>query len=151
MLTDHGELAGRLMHPRYHVEKEYRVRISGRPDVAALRKLREGMTVGAEQFAPVRVRILESSGQASALAMVLQEGRKREVRRLWKALGHSVLDLERVRIGPLQLSRVRPGEVRPLTRAEVDRLRAAVGLKNERERADLDAADDSGGLPPEER
>ncbi len=128
ILTDDGELAMRLTHPRYHVEKEYRVRVSGRPSQAAMHRLREGMTVGEEQFAPAQVRVCRSDRRGTELTMVLREGRKRQVRRLWQALGHRVEDLQRVRIGPLHLGTLRSGAVRPLTPVEVQRLRSDVRL-----------------------
>ena len=128
MLTDDGELAGRLMHPRYHVEKEYRVVVRGRPGEDALRRLSEGMVVRGERFEPAEVRMLEGADDDTRLSMVLREGRKREVRRLWQALGHPVLDLQRVRIDGLQLGDLAEGEVRPLRSEEVARLRTAAGL-----------------------
>ncbi len=128
LLTDDGELAGRLMHPRYHVEKEYRVVIAGRPGEDALRRLSEGMVVRGERFAPAEARVLESNTVETRLSMVLREGRKREVRRLWQALGHRVLDLQRVRIDGLELGDLEEGGVRTLRADEVERLRAAAGL-----------------------
>ena len=128
LLTDDGELAGRLMHPRYHVEKEYRVVIAGRPDEAAFRRLSEGMVVRGERFQPAEARVLESTPGETRIAMVLREGRKREVRRLWQALGHRVLDLQRVRIDGLELGDLDEGGVRPLRADEVARLKAAAGL-----------------------
>jgi 23S rRNA pseudouridine2605 synthase len=128
LLTDDGELAGRLMHPRYHVEKEYRVVIAGRPGEDAFRRLSEGMVVRGERFAPAEARVLESSTSETRLSMVLREGRKREVRRLWQALGHGVLDLQRVRIDGLELGDLDEGTVRPLSADEVARLKAATGL-----------------------
>lgn len=128
LLTDDGELAGRLMHPRYHVEKEYRVVIAGRPDDAAFRRLSEGMVVRGERFQPAEARVLESSPGETRIAIVLREGRKREVRRLWQALGHRVLDLQRVRIDGLELGDLDEGGVRPLRADEVARLKAAAGL-----------------------
>ena len=128
LLTDDGELAGRLMHPRYHVEKEYRVVIAGRPGQDAFRRLSEGMVVRGERFQPAEARVLESSPNETRLSMVLREGRKREVRRLWQALGHRVLDLQRVRIDGLELGDLQEGGVRPLHADEVAQLRAAAGL-----------------------
>ena len=129
LLTDDGELAGRLMHPRYHVEKEYRVVVRGRPDDAALRRLSEGMIVRGERFEPAEVQVLDGAdGDTTQLSMVLREGRKREVRRLWQALGYPVLDLQRVRIDGLQLGDLAEGDVRPLRTDEVTRLKAAAGL-----------------------
>ena len=127
-MTDDGELAGRLMHPRYHVEKEYHVLIAGRPDEDAFRRLSQGMVVRGERFQPAEVRVLESSTDETRVSMVLREGRKREVRRLWQALGHPVLDLQRVRIDGLQLGDLPEGDVRPLRADEVARLKTAAGL-----------------------
>jgi pseudouridine synthase len=128
LLTDDGELAVRVMHPRYHVQKEYRVRLRGRPSAQALARVREGMTVGDERFQPASLVIDGDDGDQVRLTMVLTEGRKREVRRIWRAVGHPVLDLERVRIGPLRLGRLQPGAQRELSPAEVRELRRLVGL-----------------------
>lgn len=128
LLTDDGELAGRLMHPRYHVEKEYRVVVTGLPSADELRRLSEGMVVSGERFAPAGVTVLDSTAEGTRLSMVLREGRKREIRRLWQALGHRVLDLQRVRIDGLQLGDLAEGSVRPLSPEEVARLNAATGL-----------------------
>jgi pseudouridine synthase len=128
LLTNDGELAMRLMHPRYHVEKEYRVVLSRRPDQESLRRVQEGMSIGDERFAPARVKLMGTQGENSVVTMVLREGKKREVRRLWQALGYRVIDLERVRLGPLELGSLEAGEVRPLTTDEISRLRAAAEL-----------------------
>jgi len=128
LLTDDGELAGRLMHPRYHVEKEYRVVIQGRPGDDALRRLSQGMVIRGEQFQPAEVRVRETTPEESQVTMVLREGRKREVRRLWQMLGHPVLDLQRVRIDGLQLGDLEEGTVRALRVDEVHSLKAAVNL-----------------------
>jgi 23S rRNA pseudouridine2605 synthase len=128
MLTNDGELAGRLMHPRYHVEKEYRVMIAGRPGSEGIRRLAEGMVVRGERFQPAEIRVLRAGEDTSDVSMVLREGRKREVRRLWQALGHRVIDLQRIRIDGLVLGDLKEGAWRPLEPAEVSRLKAAVGL-----------------------
>jgi len=128
LLTDDGELAGRLMHPRYHVEKEYRVVVRGRPGEDAVRRLSEGMVVRGERFEPAEVQLLDAADGDTRLTMVLREGRKREVGRLWQALGHPVLDLQRVRIDGLQLGDLAEGDVRPLRSDEVARLKSAAGF-----------------------
>jgi len=128
LLTDDGELAVRLMHPRYHVDKEYRVVITGRPDSDALRRLAEGMVVSGEAFRPAEVRVLDVAPAQTRLSMVLREGRKREVRRLWQALGHRVLDLQRIRIDGLDLGDLEEGAIRSLGPDETARLKTAVGL-----------------------
>ncbi len=116
------------MHPRYHVEKEYRVVVRGRPGDDAFRRLSEGIVVRGERFEPAQVKVLDGAGADARLSMILREGRKREVRRLWQALGHPVLDLQRVRIDGLELGDLAEGGVRPLRSDEVARLKAAAGL-----------------------
>ena len=128
LLTDDGELASRLMHPRYHVEKEYVVAVSGHPEAQSLRRLAEGMVVKGESFSPVTVRVLEAGPSQSRVCMVLKEGKRREIRRLWKALGHRVLDLQRVRLDGLQLGDLPEGRWRRLETAEVVAVRTAAGL-----------------------
>ncbi|HSO93327.1 MAG TPA: pseudouridine synthase [Candidatus Dormibacteraeota bacterium] len=129
LLTDDGELAARLMHPRYHVEKEYVVLISGRPGEQSLSRLAEGMVVKGESFAPISVRVLDAGTTQSLVGMVLSEGKRREIRRLWQALGHRVLDLQRIRLDGLLLGDLPEGSWRPLERAEVLAVRAAAGLE----------------------
>lgn len=129
LLTDDGELAVRLTHPRYHVEKEYRVVVTGRPSDDALRRLSEGMVVSGERFAPAGVTVLDGTVEGTRVSMVLREGRRREIRRLWQALGHRVLDLQRVRIDGLELGDLAEGSVRPLRSEEVAHLKAAAGLQ----------------------
>jgi pseudouridine synthase len=86
------------------------------------------MIVRGERFEPAEVRVLEGTDGDTQLSMILREGRKREVRRLWQALGHPVLDLQRVRIDGLQLGDLPEGDVRPLRADEVARLKTAAGL-----------------------
>ena len=128
LLTDDGELGLRLTHPRYHVEKEYEVVVAGRPTEAALTRMRRGMGVESERFAPAQVRLVATTRTSSRFRMVLTEGRKREIRRMFAALGHPVIDLVRVRMGPLRLGRLASGSVRPLNQGEIANLRRAVGL-----------------------
>ncbi|HEU0024501.1 MAG TPA: pseudouridine synthase [Thermoleophilaceae bacterium] len=122
LLMNDGELAERLTHPRYGVEKVYRARIApGRLTPRALRALREGVELDDGQTAPARVRQVG----AGVVEIVLREGRKRQVRRMCEAVGHRVTELERVAFGPLGLRGLEPGHSRRLSRREVDRLRRA--------------------------
>lgn len=119
ILTNDGDLADRLTHPRYGVEKEYLAEVEGHPSTAALARLREGVDL---DDGPARVLAVRETGRGegrTALAVVMGEGRKREVRRLLAAVGHPVLRLVRVRQGRLRLTDVAPGQVRPLTLDEV--------------------------------
>lgn len=121
LLTNDGELANRLTHPRFEVPKTYRAKLSGSaPGPASLRALREGIELEDGLTAPARVRTL-SDGQ---IELTIHEGRNRQVRRMCAAVGHPVLELVRTRFGPLTLGALAPGEHRRLSLAEAERLRA---------------------------
>ena len=133
LLTTDGELAHRLMHPSGEVEREYLVRVRGRPGPEAIRALLEGVVLedGPARFDRIRP---EGAGQGahSSFRVVLHEGRNREVRRLWEAIGFEVGRLLRIRYGPIQLpSGMRPGTVRRLDEGTLGRLRGSTA----RERA----------------
>jgi 23S rRNA pseudouridine2605 synthase len=122
LLTNDGELANRLMHPRYEVPKTYRAEVRPAPvREPALRALREGVELEDGVTAPAKVRQLSGG----TLEITIGEGRKRQVRRMLEAVGHRVTALERVAFGPLRLGGLEPGAHRRLTAAEVERLRAA--------------------------
>ena len=122
LLTNDGELANRLTHPRYEVEKTYRARVEPAPvPETALRSLREGVELDDGPTLPARVRQVEPG----LLELTIREGRKRQVRRMVEAVGHRVTSLERTAFGPLRLDKLSAGEYRPLTPAEVERLRKA--------------------------
>jgi len=119
LVTNDGELANRLTHPRYGVRKTYRVQVAGRPDRDVLMKLRSGVHL-AEGLARVEdVRIQSHHKQSSVLEMVLREGQNREIRRVLARLGHKVLRLIRTAVGPIRLGNLPPGASRPLSRDEV--------------------------------
>ncbi len=123
LLTNDGELANRLTHPRFEVDKAYRARVGGGPiSERALRALRAGITLDDGPTAPARVRRLD----AHTLELTIHEGRKRQVRRMCEAVGHPVRELARVRFGPLELGDLAPGRARRLTAAELRALADAV-------------------------
>jgi 23S rRNA pseudouridine2605 synthase len=129
LVTNDGELTNLLAHPRYGVEKTYHVLVAGEADADVLTKLRKGVHL-AEGFAhAVRATVKSRHKQSTLLEIVLDEGRNREIRRLLARLGHKVLRLKRVDLGPLRLGVMQPGEVRPLRRDEVEKLRAAALTK----------------------
>ena len=122
LLTNDGELAEQLTHPRYGVEKIYRARVQpARVTPRALDALRRGVELEDGMTAPARVR----QPKRGVLEIGIREGRKRQVRRMVEAVGHRVLELERVAFGPLGLRGLEPGRSRRLSATEVERLRRA--------------------------
>lgn len=124
LLTNDGELANLLTHPRFEVAKTYRARLAGPPITdAALRALRTGVQLEDGLTAPARVRRLRGAGE-NVIELTIHEGRNRQVRRMCEAVGHPVLALERIRFGELPLNGLAPGAHRRLSDAELARLRA---------------------------
>lgn len=124
LLTNDGDLANGLSHPRHEVPKLYRAQLAGgRPSAAAMRALAHGLELEDGRTAPAAVRWLG----AGTLEIELREGRKRQVRRMCDAIGHPVQSLTRVRFGPLELGDLPPGASRRLSGGELQALRAAVG------------------------
>ena len=127
LLTNDGELANRLLHPRYEVPRTYRVQVSGSPSKRALQELREGVELEDGRSSPARVRV-SAGGRESVLDVTVHEGRNRIVRRMFDAVGYPVRALERVSFGPLELGRLRPGSSRKLRPHELEQLRRGAGL-----------------------
>jgi 23S rRNA pseudouridine2605 synthase len=127
LLTNDGELAAQLTHPRHEVEREYHAWVLGRPDEHDLQRLRRGVTIEGRRTTPARVEVLREGrgGRAhqTQLSFVLHEGRNRQVRKMCDAVGHPVVDLERVRFGSVTDRRLGPGEFRELSEEEVRRLK----------------------------
>ncbi len=127
LLTSDGELAARLTHPRHGVAREYEVRVRGVPDAHALERLVRGVTIDGRRTATAQVkiwRVYESdSGPQGILSLVIHEGRNRQVRKMCDAIGHPVVQLRRVRIGPISDDRLKPGQFRRLTSSEVAALK----------------------------
>jgi 23S rRNA pseudouridine2605 synthase len=128
LLTNDGELANRLTHPRFEVPKTYRARLrGGRIADGALSRLRSGVQLEDGLTAPAKVRRVASGGRASStIELTIHEGRNRQVRRMCDAVGHPVIALERVAFGPLLLGALAPGSHRRLSEAELQRLRATL-------------------------
>jgi 23S rRNA pseudouridine2605 synthase len=122
LLTNDGELAERLTHPRYGMKKVYRARVQpARLSPRSLRALKEGVDLEDGRTAPAQVR----QPVPGIVELTIREGKKRQVRRMLEAVGHRVTELERVAFGPLGLRGLEPGKSRRLTKSEVERLRRA--------------------------
>jgi 23S rRNA pseudouridine2605 synthase len=123
LLTNDGDLANRLAHPRYGVEKVYRALVAGLPTPEMLAKLTEGVWLSDGKVRAKRARIVSRQGQATMLELVLAEGKKREIRRMLSKLGHKVMSLNRIAVGPIGLKGLSAGECRSLSRHEIELLR----------------------------
>ena len=132
ILTNDGDLAEGLTHPRHGVEREYEARIRGVPDERVLFKLSRGVVIDGRRTAPATARLVRrlraSGGPQAVMTLILREGRNHQVRKMCEAVGHPVVRLRRVRIGPILDPALRPGQVRDLTPREVVLLRRATGL-----------------------
>jgi pseudouridine synthase len=128
LLTNDGELAMRLAHPRYGVAKVYRVKLSACPTEAELDELRKGIRLDDGVTAPARVRVIEKLRKNAWVEIEVHEGKKREVRRMFEALNYFVEKLIRIRVGPITLGALPVGELRPLYQSEVMALKVSVGL-----------------------
>lgn len=128
LLTNDGDLALRLAHPRYGVKKLYRAKLSACPGDQDLEQLRKGVRLDDGMSSPARARVVDKLKKNAWVEIEVQEGRKREVRRMFEALGYFVEKLIRIRIGPVSLGPLPQGELRPLSQIEVKALKRAVGL-----------------------
>ena len=137
LLTNDGDLAALLTHPRHGVERSYEARVAGMPDADALRQLREGIPLDGRRTLPAEATLLNARGREEGrpkglqpraregvVQLTIREGRNRQVRRMLEAVGHPVRDLTRTRIGPLTDRRLKPGAWRDLTAEEVTTLQA---------------------------
>src|SRR5437870_5097623 len=123
LLTNDGDLANGLMHPRYGVEKTYLALVAGSPAREDMKKLLEGVWLSDGHVRARRVKRLKQQGESTWLRIVLSEGKNREVRRMLARLNHKVLRLKRIGLGPLRLGTLLSGKVRRLTRPELDSLK----------------------------
>lgn len=128
LLTDDGELANRLAHPRYHVAKEYLALVDGVPGENDLRRLRDGIQLEDGRTAPAEVEVTGAVRGRTQVRLTIREGRNRQVRRMLEAVGHPVRDLQRTAFGPLRLGRLKEGDWRRLRLPEVEALRRAAKL-----------------------
>jgi 23S rRNA pseudouridine2605 synthase len=133
LLTNDGELAERLMHPRHELPRVYQARVRGLPDARDLARLSKGLMIAGRRTSPTSAKIVNKAAGANqdqaVVEVTLQEGRTRQVRKMFDAVGHPVVRLRRVRFGPLTCTDLRHGQFRPLIPVEVQRLKRAVGLR----------------------
>ena len=123
LLTNDGDFAAGILHPRYGVPRTYWVRVKGWITPDAVQRLARGVWLAEGRTAPIKVRVERRARDRSVLLITLREGRNREVRRAFAAAGFPALELVRTRIGPVSIRGLRPGQVRALTRQEIEGLR----------------------------
>lgn len=126
LVTDDGEFANRLMHPRYHVSKSYVARVSGHPAESDLARLTRGIQLDDGMTRPAEVQRLVNGDEWTDVRIVISEGRKRQVRRMFSHIHHPVMRLHRERFGSVELGTLAEGQVRALDASEVDALLAGV-------------------------
>ncbi len=124
LLTDDGELTQRLLHPKYELEKTYRVTVRGIVDEKTVKKLSSGILLSDGMTAPAEFKILEHRNAKTRLECIIHEGRNRQIRRMFEAVGAEVVELERIQMGPLKLGHLGKGEYRPLKEKEIRMLKS---------------------------
>lgn len=128
LLTNDGELANRMTHPRHEVDKVYQAMVEGNPGQDAIRRLEQGVRLSDGWTAPAKVRLLRKEKGRAWLELALHEGRNRQVRRMCEAVGHPVVHLLRLRMAFLSLEGLERGESRELTQREIRRLKQLLHL-----------------------
>lgn len=126
LLTNHGDLAQALLHPRYHVPKTYLIKVKGVLGDGEIRKLEQGVKLEDGMTGPAYVKKVKKAEQNSWLELTIREGRKHQVKRMLEVVGHPVIKLQRIRMGPLSLGGLAPGEFRFLSDREANALRELV-------------------------
>jgi len=126
ILTNDGEMAQLISHPRYGLEKTYLAKISGIPDQKILKKLEKGIMLDGEKTLPATLRMGKKLKNSCYIEMTIKEGKNRQVRRMFEAVGHPLRRLRRIAIGPLTLGDLRPGEYRFLTAREAASLKREI-------------------------
>jgi len=134
IITNDGELANGLAHPKREIDKCYRARVDGIPGEEALERLRRGIRLKDGITAPAKVRLLEKRQGGASLEIIIHEGRNRQVKRMCDAVGHRVTRLTRVSFGPITPEGLRPGQLRRLSARELAALKALTAGKDEKKR-----------------
>lgn len=123
IVTNDGELAQKLVHPRYEVDKVYLATVKGKTSTHALKKLSDGVMLDDGLTAPAKVKLLETNEKKSKVQLVIHEGRNRQVRRMFHAVGHPVIHLIRIQLASFTLEGLKPGQFRECTQEEIIRLK----------------------------
>ncbi|MEN8258848.1 MAG: pseudouridine synthase [Thermodesulfobacteriota bacterium] len=122
ILTNDGELAQRVQHPSFEVNKTYIARVTGKPSADKLSQLEKGVEVEGRLTAPAKLKVRKSTPKESVIEITIHEGRKRQIRKMFTAIGHHVTELTRISYGNLKLGSVKPGKFRFLSKSDISRI-----------------------------
>lgn len=129
LLSNDGDFANTVLHPKNKIPKTYRVKVDGFPDEKDIATLENGIRLDDGMTAPAKIRIVKEMKANTWLDIIIHEGRKRQVRRMFERVGHSVIRLMRIKISSLRLGSLKAGEYRYLTNDELDKLKKEIGLR----------------------
>lgn len=129
ILTNDGELAYRLTHPKYGVSKKYQLLIGGRVKKAEILRMRNGIRLEEGTTGKAKVTVMEENDEVSLIEVIIHEGKKRQIRRMCEMVGWNLIELARVAVGQIEIGKLKEGQVRPLTGEEVGRLKSGVSLE----------------------
>lgn len=128
ILTNDGDLAFRLTHPKYGIEKKYQLLVEGRVKKDELERMKDGIRLEEGMTGKAKVRVIEENDEVTLIEMIIHEGKKRQIRRMCEVVGWKLLELRRIEVGKVALGKLKEGEVRTLTNEEIDQLKIKVGL-----------------------
>ena len=123
LMTNDGEFAYQMTHPKHRIEKTYMARVAGAISDQRLVKLRRGVDIGGFITSPAKVKVIKQIGKSTLVEIIIHEGKNRQIRKMFASVGNKVIDLQRVAIGDLQLGHLKEGHYRKLTRQEVEYLK----------------------------
>lgn len=123
IMTNDGDLAYRLTHPKHQVPKTYRARVAGSISNAKLAKLRKGVDIGGFVTSPAKVNVIKQGERSAVVEITIHEGKNRQVRKMFAAVGNKVQELERISLGDIRLGRLKEGHYRKLSREEIEYLK----------------------------
>lgn len=132
LFTNDGELANRLIHPRHKIKKLYHVRVNGHPSEFNIARLTAGIDIDGKMTLPCAIHRLSQDAHSTQFEVEIKEGRKRQIRRMFQAIGHEVITLQRIQIGPIKLAGLPVGKWRYLSEYEITALKKEAGIVNAR-------------------
>jgi len=125
LLTNDGELAQRILHPSFEITKTYVAKVAGRPSVEARERLARGIELEGRRTSPAKLKVLRETPQFSVIEIIIHEGRKRQVRKMFAAIGHRVLALKRIAYGRLKLGSLPAGKYRIIGKKDIEKILAS--------------------------